>query len=409
LKTSEVFIKGEKMSNFLSKAKDLFVYTQNLRRDFHMHPELGFEEVRTAGIVAKELRALDLETTTGIAETGVVALLEGGKSGPVLLLRFDMDALPITEETGAEYASTTKGKMHACGHDGHVAVGLTVAKMLSEVRDDLAGTIKFVFQPAEEGVVNQQGRSGAGQMIHEGVLESPKVDYALALHLWNSKPLGWLGIGTGPMMAGAEYFKVTVYGKGGHGAMPQVTVDPIVAAAEIISALQSVVSRNISPLKPAVLTVASIQGGEAFNVIPSKVEMTGTIRTFEPEVRETVVRRFDEIVKNTAETMGCTVDLERRRISPAVINEAKITESVQKAAQRLYPETEINTGNYLTMGAEDMAFMIEKVPGCYFFVGSANAEKGLNYDHHHPKFDIDEASMPRAAALMAAAVMEILQ
>ncbi len=397
------------MSNFLSKAKDLFVYTQNLRRDFHMHPELGFEEVRTAGIVAKELRALDLETTTGIAETGVVALLEGGKSGPVLLLRFDMDALPITEETGAEYASTTKGKMHACGHDGHVAVGLTVAKMLSEVRDDLAGTIKFVFQPAEEGVVNQQGRSGAGQMIHEGVLESPKVDYALALHLWNSKPLGWLGIGTGPMMAGAEYFKVTVYGKGGHGAMPQVTVDPIVAAAEIISALQSVVSRNISPLKPAVLTVASIQGGEAFNVIPSKVEMTGTIRTFEPEVRETVVRRFDEIVKNTAETMGCTVDLERRRISPAVINEAKITESVQKAAQRLYPETEINTGNYLTMGAEDMAFMIEKVPGCYFFVGSANAEKGLNYDHHHPKFDIDEASMPRAAALMAAAVMEILQ
>ncbi|MBT7190790.1 MAG: amidohydrolase [Anaerolineae bacterium] len=397
------------MTDFLSRAEDLFTYTQTLRRDFHMHPELGFEEIRTAGIVAKELRALDLETTTGVAKTGVVALLEGGKPGPVLLLRFDMDALPITEETEATYASTMQGKMHACGHDGHVAVGLTVAKMLNEVRDDLAGTIKFVFQPAEEGVVNEHGRGGAEQMMVEGVLENPKVDCALALHLWNSKPFGWLGIGTGPIMAGAEYFKITVFGKGGHGAMPQVTVDPIVAAAEIISALQSVVSRNVSPLKPAVLTVASIQGGEAFNVIPPKVEMTGTIRTFEPEVREMVVRRFDEIVKNTAEAMGCTVDLERRKISPAVINEAKITESVQKAAQRLYPETEINTENYLTMGAEDMSFMMEKVPGCYFFVGSANDEKGLNYDHHHPKFDIDEASLPRAAALMAAATLEVLQ
>ncbi|MCP4139399.1 MAG: amidohydrolase [Chloroflexi bacterium] len=397
------------MADFLTKSKNLFAYTQKLRRDFHMHPELGFEEIRTAGIVAKELRALDLETTTGIAETGVVALMEGGKPGPVLLLRFDMDALPITEETDAEYASQTSGKMHACGHDGHVAVGLTVAKMLNEVRDNLAGNVKFVFQPAEEGVVNQDGRGGAEQMMYEGVLENPKVDYALALHLWNSKELGWLGIGAGPVMAGAEYFKITVRGKGGHGAMPQASVDPIVASAEIISALQSIVSRNIDPLKPAVLTVGSIQGGEAFNVIPPKVEMTGTIRTFETEVRETVLKRFDEVVKNTAQAMGCTVGFERRRISPAVINEAKITESVQKAAQRLYPETEIDQGNYLTMGAEDMAFMLEAVPGCYFFVGSANTEKGLNYDHHHPKFDIDEASLPHAAALMAEAVVEILK
>ena len=171
-----------------------------------MHPELGFQEIRTAGIIAKELRELGLEITTGIAKTGVVALLEGGKPGPVLLLRFDMDALPITEEAGAEYASQNPGKMHACGHDGHVAIGLTVAKMLHEIRDDLAGSVKFVFQPAEEGVVNQEGRSGAGQMIHEGILENPNVDYALALHLWNSKPLGWTGIAPGPMMAGDELF-----------------------------------------------------------------------------------------------------------------------------------------------------------------------------------------------------------
>ncbi|MBC8337029.1 MAG: amidohydrolase [Anaerolineales bacterium] len=397
------------MSDFQNKAQDLFVYTQTMRRDFHKHPELGFQEVRTAGIVANEMRELGLETTTGIAGTGVVSLLEGGKPGPVLLLRFDMDALPIDEETGAEYASTTPNTMHACGHDGHVAIGLTVAKMLNEVRDDLAGTVKFVFQPAEEGVIGQKGMGGAEQMMDEGVLSNPKVDYALSLHLWNSKPLGWLGIGTGPQMAGAEYFKITVYGKGAHAAMPQASVDPILAASQIVNALQGVVARNVDPLKPAVITVASIQGGEAFNIIPQKVEMTGTIRTFDPDVRETVVQRFEEIVKNTASAMGSTVDLELKRISPAVINEKNITESVQATARMLYPETEIDSGNYLTMGAEDMAFMMEKVPGCYFFLGSANPDKGLDYDHHHPKFDFDEAVLPRAAALMAAAAADILK
>ncbi len=396
------------MIDFLAKAKALFDYTQALRRDFHMHPELGFEEVRTAGIVAKELRELGLETTTGIAKTGVVALLEGAKPGPVVLLRFDMDALPIEEETGAKYASTIPGKMHACGHDGHVAIGLTVAKMLNEIRDKLAGTVKFVFQPAEEGIVNQEGRSGAGQMIHEGVLENPKVNQALALHLWNSKPLGWLGIGTGPMMAGAEYFKITVYGKGGHGAMPQVSVDPILAASEIVNALQSVVARNVDPLKPAVLTVASIQGGDAFNVIPPKVEMTGTIRTFELEVRKTVLERFEKIVYSTAEAMNCSAEINLKRISPAVINAADVSKKVEAAAQAIFPEAPITRDNYLTMGAEDMAFMMEEVPGCYFFVGSANAEKGLDYDHHHPKFDIDEDALPKAAALMVAATADIL-
>lgn len=397
------------MTDFLARAEELFDYTRTLRRDFHIHPELGYEEFRTAGIVAKELNKLGLETTTGIAKTGIVALLEGAKPGPTVLLRFDMDALPIEEETGAEYASTVPGKMHACGHDGHVAIGLTVAKLLNDARNELAGTVKFVFQPAEEGVVNEDGRSGNGQMIYEDVLENPKVDQALALHLWNSKPLGWIGIGTGPMMAGAECFKITVHGKGGHGAMPQVSVDPIVAAAEIISALQSVVARNVDPLKPAVLTVASIQGGEAFNVIPPKVKMTGTIRTFEPDVRETVLKRFNEVVENTAKAMGCTAEIELLRISPAVINASEVAEKVTAAANKIFPETLIDAAMYQTMGAEDMAYMLAEVPGCYFFVGSANAEKGLNYDHHHPKFDIDENALPRAAALMAAAAAEILK
>ena len=396
------------MTNFINRANALSGYAQELRRDFHIHPELGFEEVRTAGIIAKELRALDLEVTTGVAKTGVVALLEGRKPGPVLLLRFDMDALPIQEETRAEYASQTPKKMHACGHDGHIAVGLTVAKILNEMREDIAGSIKFIFQPAEEGVVNENGMGGAEQMMADGILENPKVDYALVLHLWNEKPLGWLGIGAGPMMAGAEYFKVTVYGKGGHGAMPQTAIDPVLAISEIVSALQSVVARNVSPLQPALLTVASLDAGEAFNVIPPKAEMTGTIRTFEKEVRETVIQRLKEIVENTAKAMGCKSEIELKRISPAVINEAKITAQVQKAAREIYPEIAIDTENYLTMGAEDMSFVLDKVPGCYFFVGSANDEKELNYAHHHPKFDFDEEALPRAVALMAGAVIEIL-
>lgn len=397
------------MTDFLAKANKLFDYTQSMRRDFHQHPELGFKEVRTAGIVAKELRELGLETTTGIAETGVVALLEGKKPGPVLLLRFDMDALPIEEETGAEYASQTKGKMHACGHDGHVAIGLTVARMLHEIRDSLAGAVKFVFQPAEEGVVNDAERGGAEQMIHEGALENPHVDRALALHLWNSKPLGWVGIGGGPMMAGAEYFKITVVGKGGHGAMPQASVDPILAASEIVSALQGVVARNVDPLKPAVLTVASIKGGEAFNVIPPKVEMTGTIRTFEADVRQIVLTRFKEVVTGVAKAMGCEIKLTTKRITPALINTPEVAARVKTAAEAVFPSTPIDEQTYLTMGAEDMAFMMAEVPSCYFFVGSANEEKGLVYDHHHPKFDFDEAALPRAAALMAAAAAEILK
>ena len=221
--------------------------------------------------------------------------------------------------------------MHACGHDGHVAIGLTVAKILNEMREELSGSIKFIFQPAEEGVVNQEGRSGAGQMIYEGILENPKVDYVLALHLWNEKPLGWIGIGAGPMMAGAEYFKVTVYGKGGHGAMPNMAIDPILAISEIVTALQSVVARNVSPLQPALLTVASLNAGEAFNVIPQKAEMTGTIRTFEKDVRETVIQRFHEIAENTAKAMGCEAEIELKQISPAVINDEEITEIVQRS------------------------------------------------------------------------------
>src|SRR5512141_1775278 len=207
------------MPNFLQHAEELFPYTQSMRRDFHIHPELGFREIRTGGIVAKELESLGLEVTKGVGKTGVVGLLEGNKPGPTLLLRFDMDALPITEETGAEYASQNQGVMHACGHDGHTAIGLTVAKMLQNHRDELSGTIKFCFQPAEEGF-NGEECGGNEMMIRDGVLDAPKVDRTLSLHLWNDKPLGWVGVASGPVMAGAEQFSIHLTGRGGHGAAP---------------------------------------------------------------------------------------------------------------------------------------------------------------------------------------------
>lgn len=384
--------------DLLKEAQELFDYCQRMRRDFHRHPELGFKEIRTAGIVASELHELGLEVTTGVAETGVVALLEGACLGPVTMLRFDMDALPIVEETGAEYASENQDVMHACGHDGHTAIGLTVARLLHRHRQELPGIVKLVFQPAEEGL------GGAEAMIRAGVLENPRPERAYGLHLWNEKPFGWLGITAGPAMAAAETFNVKLVGRGGHGAVPHLAIDPVQAAAQVISALQSIVSRNVSPLQTAVVTVASMKAGEAFNVIPPYTEMKGTIRTFEPEVRRVVLERFNQIVRGVAEAMGCQAEVGLVPLTPPVVNDPAAAARVQAAAAQLLPGCDIDTGDR-TMGSEDMAFFLQKVPGCFFFVGSANAERGLNAAHHHPRFDFDEQALPRAAALMTAVVL----
>ncbi len=391
------------MTDFYPEAQKLFAYTQAMRRDFHAHPELGHQEVRTAGIVARELQALGLEVTTGVGKTGVVAMIEGAKPGPALLLRADMDALPILEQTGAEYASQTPGVMHACGHDAHTAILLTVAKLLNAIRAELPGSVKLVFQPAEEGM------GGAEGMIADGVLDNPKVDATLGLHVWNEQPVGWLGLAAGPIMAGTEIFKVRIVGKGGHGAIPNLAVDPILAGAQVVSALQSIVSRNTPPLKGAVVSVTTFHGGEAFNVIPPQVELTGTIRTFDLDVREMVLRRFDEIAHGVAGGLGCVAEIEHTRMTPALINDAQATRVAQEVAKRILPDSHIDSVGPFTMGGEDFAYMMEKVPGLFMFVGSANPEKGLNYGHHHPKFDIDESSLPRAAALMAATAVELLK
>jgi amidohydrolase len=396
------------MSNFLKQAQDLFPYTQAMRRDFHMHPELGFNEIRTGGIVAKELESLGLEVTKGIGKTGVVGFLEGAKPGPTILLRFDMDALPITEDTGAEYSSTNTGVMHACGHDGHTAIGLTVAKILNEYKDNLAGNIKFCFQPSEEGT-NGEEVGGALMMIRDGVMESPKVEKTLSLHLWNDKPLGWIHVAEGPVFAGAELFIVKLTGKGGHGAAPETTIDPVVCAAHIVTALQTIVSRNVPALKPAVISVTSIHSGTAFNVIPQTAELNGTIRTFDPEIRTLVLQRFDEVVRSIAQAMNCEVEIITKQVTAPVINEGTVAASVLETAQGIFPKDSIESNQYLTMGAEDMGYMQEQADGCYFMIGSANAEKNLNYNHHHPKFDFDENALINGVALMASAAADLLK
>lgn len=389
-------------SQFISEANELFEYTRNLRRDFHRHPELGFQEVRTAGIVARELRELGIEVSTGIAKTGVVGLLEGSQPGPTVLARFDMDALPILEETAAEYASTNPGVMHACGHDGHTAIGLTVARILYNHRDDIAGTVKLVFQPAEEGL------GGAPLMVAEGVLENPRPDLSLALHLWNENPVGTICVTPGPAMAASETFHILLSGFGGHGASPHQTIDPVFAAAQIISALQSIVSRNVHPLDSAVVSVTSVKAGDAFNVIPESAELRGTIRTYLPETRALVLRRFREIVNGIAEALGCSAEITLKEITLAVINDSTLAERVQQVAQMALPNA-VHLSDVRTMGSEDMAYMMQDIPGCYFFVGSRNDELGFNAPHHNPKFDIDENALPISAGLMAAAVYEFLK
>ncbi len=389
------------MKQIINESHQLFNYTQNLRRDFHRFPELGFQEIRTAGIVANELRKLNIEISTGVGKTGVVALIEGLIPGPVAMLRFDMDALPIQEATGAAYASENPGIMHACGHDGHIAIGLTVAKMLHERRHEMHGSVKLVFQPAEEGL------GGAEAMLKDGVLENPRPDFCLGLHLWNERPFGWLSITPGPVMAASEFFSIQITGKGGHGASPQFTIDPVVAAGQIITAVQSIVSRNVAPLKSAVISITSVKAGEAHNVIAQEAELKGTIRSFEPEVRNTILERFRQVVHGVGEAMGCHLEIEQRSITPAVINDPVVTSQVGEVAQALLPDCELDTHSQ-TMGSEDMAYFQKEIPGCYIFMGSNNQELGLDAPHHHPRFDFDERALTQSSALVTAAALKLL-
>ncbi|MCS6834548.1 MAG: amidohydrolase [Anaerolineae bacterium] len=369
------------------------------RRDFHRHPELAFEEVRTAGIVAQALAELGLEVQSGVGKTGVVAMLDGAQDGPTVLVRADMDALPIQEANQADYASAYAGKMHACGHDGHTAIALGVAKLLSAHRNKLAGRVKFVFQPAEEVA------GGAKAMIADGVLTNPRPDVTLGLHLWNSMPLGTLGVADGPVMAAASDFVITIRGRGGHGAVPQLAYDPIVAGAQVVSALQTIASRSADPLDHVVVSVCQFHSGSASNVIPETATLTGTFRTFRRPVRDLVEARMNEIVVGVARSLGCQADIRITHHTEPVSNDPQAAARARAAFQRLGHDHFVYER---TMGSEDVGFLMTDIPGMYFFLGSANSERDLDHPHHHPRFDFDEEALPLGVALLSAAVADYL-
>ncbi|MGQ9889184.1 MAG: M20 metallopeptidase family protein [Aggregatilineales bacterium] len=322
------------MANWRAQAEALRAEMVERRRDLHRHPELAFQEVRTASVVAKTLSDLGLEVQTGVGRTGVVGLLEGGQPGPVVMVRCDMDALPIDEENDVPYRSQQPGRMHACGHDGHTAIGLAVARLFAERRDSLRGAVKFAFQPAEE--IGQ----GAAAMVADGALEGPRPDVCYGLHLWNDLPHGQVSVTPGPFMAGADALRVVVRGRSSHAAMPHQSADPVVASAALVLALQTVVSRNLSPLETAVVSVTQLQAGTALNVIPEQAALAGTIRTFKPEVRALVAGRVQAVSVAAAAALGCQAEAAVEPLTPPVINDAALAERLLERFRRAAPDLE---------------------------------------------------------------------
>ncbi len=377
-----------------------------VRRDLHQHPELAFQEARTAAIVANRLRELGYEVQTGVGRTGVVGVLEGGRpiGRPLtLLLRFDMDALPIQEAVDVPFKSQHDGKMHACGHDAHTAIGLGVAELLARHRPWWGGVAKFVFQPAEEIV------AGALAMIRDGALENPKPDRVLSMHVWATEEVGMIGMTDGPTLAASGAYRIAVRGRGAHGASPHLGADPVVAAAHIITALQTIISRNVDPLDQGVVTVGSIHGGTAPNIIPDLVEMQGTIRAFRDDVMQLLRERIRQIAENVAQALGVAVDVTFSEAgTPATVNDPAMAQIVRQTAIELFGAERVRS-DYRTMGAEDCAFFLQAAPGAYVFIGAGNKAKGMTEPHHSPRFQIDEDVLPMSAALLTASAMRMLE
>jgi amidohydrolase len=377
------------------------------RRHLHENPELGFQEVKTAAFVTERLQALGVEDIrTGINKTGVTGLIRGTGGGPgrdkVVLVRADMDALPILEENAVDYTSTNDGVMHACGHDAHTAMLLGLARILTDRKDTFAGTVKLLFQPAEE-----LPPGGAKGMIEEGVLEDPQVDAVFGLHVSSDTKTGIIKVGSGPIMAAADGFKVTIQGKGGHGASPHLCVDPVMVGSHIVVALQTLVSREVDPIDRAVVSTCVFHAGEAFNVIPDTASLAGTVRTFLPETRDQMEQRITELVTGVAESMGATAKVEYTRGYPATANDPAMAELVMEVARGVVGEENVEVAGP-KMGAEDFSYFLIERPGCFFFVGTGNEDKETHISHHHPRFDVDEDGMAPGMAVMAGTVTSYL-
>lgn len=374
-----------------------------LRRNFHQHPELGYEEYITSEAVCVYLAQCGIEVSR-LCKTGVVGILRGAHPGRTVLLRADLDALPVTEETGVDYQSQIPGKMHACGHDAHTAMLMVAAKILAEYRDQLHGNVKFLFQPNEEG-------SAARDTIAEGVLDNPKVDAAFALHIWSQLDSGKIGVSEGAVMAALEEFKVTLRGKGGHTGSPQVAIDPIIAACNLVQSIQQIQTRELDAREPTVIMVGSIHAGTASNVIPDKAEIAGTMRFLyrdEEQGKQLLKEKFEKVVKGICYASSTEYEIEYSRDhSPAVINDPAMVALVRDTARGLVDPSQVV--NYAYIAGEDFAEFSREVPSAFYFVGAGNPAKDTCYPHHHPKFNIDEDAMLTGVAMHVNTALNFLK
>lgn len=388
--------------------RSLYPQIVEWRRLIHQKPELGFNEVLTSKFISQKLKEWEIEHQTGIAQTGIVATINGtlpGKSeqnNRVLAIRADMDALPIHELNEVSYRSQHDGVMHACGHDGHIAIALGTAYYLRSVRDTFAGTVKIIFQPAEE----EPG--GAKPMIEAGVLKNPDVDAIIGLHLWNNLPLGTVGVRGGALMAAVELFRCQIFGKGGHGAMPHQTVDSVVVAAQVVNALQTIVARNVNPIDSAVVTVGELHAGTKGNVIADTAKMSGTVRYFNPDFKGFIQQRVEKTIAGICEINGANYDLDYWYLYPPTINDNRMAEFVRSIAEEVVETPLSIVPECQTMGGEDMSYFLQEVPGCYFFLGSANPQKDLAYPHHHPRFNFDETALAMGVEIFVRCVEKFL-
>jgi amidohydrolase len=368
------------------------------RRELHRIPELGFREEKTSAYVADYLKKEGLRVATGIARTGVVGTLETGRPGPTLLVRADMDALPIHEETGLPFTSGHPGAMHACGHDGHMAMGLVTATVMNQIKDRISGTIKFVFQPAEEGP------GGAKPMVDAGVMDHPHVDYALGCHIWPTIPEGTVGIRAGELMAAMFSFDITIKGRGGHGAMPHLCVDALDVGCQVVAALQRIVSRKMNPLRPTVVTVGRFRAGTAFNVIPETAHLSGTARTFDTTTWRRWPDIIETVVKGVCDSMGAGYEATFEQGYPPTINDVGMAERITRVAGDVVGVDRVIVPDP-TMGGEDMSFFLQKAPGCYFCLGAGNdAYAGI----HSPRFDFNEEILITGVETYCRAALDLL-
>src|SRR6056297_370619 len=371
-----------------------------IRRDLHKHPEVGFDLARTSKKVANILKELGFEVKTEIGKTGVVGIIEGNNDGPAIALRADMDALPMEEKTDLDFASVEKGKMHACGHDGHTAILLGVAMVLAEIKDKLRGNVKLIFQPAEEGP------GGAEPMIEDGVMDAPKVDAILGLHIWLEMDAGKVGVKKGPLFASIDEIDIKIKGDSSHGASPHQGVDAITTAAEVLNSLQSIVSRKIDPIDSAVVTIGKIEGGYVRNVIADEVNLEGTIRALNPEVRKQLEDEIRKKVKNICLASDADYEIDYRHMYPPLVNDKDITDLVKENAIKVMKSENVIDVKDPTMGGEDFAYFLKEVPGTFFLLGGRNEEKGITAAHHNTHFTFDEDIMTDGIEIMIKSVLD---